>query len=253
VGDAERIVSTAPVVVLAFAAALGACVSHRRPTDRLPTDGWIDVTATLTPGVTPVYEGDAPMQFSFLKDMRRGDGLSLSTYTMGAHSGTHVDAPMHFIRDGAPVDAVSLSALIGPVRVIEIADSVTVIDRAQLEQHAWRDAERLFFRTRSSIRGWMTSPGFHRDFAYFTADAAQAMVDAGVRLIGIDYLSAEQFGAPEPVVHRIVLGRGVPIVEGLVLGAIRGGDYDGIVMPIKVGGHDGAPARVVLRPVARRR
>lgn len=232
--------------------ALTGCLPRHRASARLPVDGWMDVTATLVPGVTPVYEGDAPMQFGFLKDMRRGDPLTLSTYTLGAHSGTHVDAPMHFVRDGAAVDAVALSALMGPVRVIALADSVTVIDRAELERHPWRGADRLFFRTRSSARGWMTTPAFHRDFAYVTADAAQAMVEAGVRLVGIDYLSAEQFGAPEPVVHRILLGRGVPIVEGLMLGAVSAGDHDVIVMPMKVGGHDGAPARVVMRRVADR-
>jgi arylformamidase len=229
------------------AALLSGCRTSYPISTRLPVDGWMDVSVTLVPGSTPVYEGDAPMQFGFLKDMRRGDPLTLSTYALGAHSGTHVDAPMHFVRDGAAIDAVPLSALMGPVRVIALAESVTVIDRAELERHPWRGAERLFFRTRSSVRGWMLSTTFHRDFAYFTADAAQAMAEAGVRLVGIDYLSAEQFGAPEPVVHRILLGRGIPIVEGLLLGAVTSGDYDVIVLPIKVGGHDGAPARVTIR------
>src|SRR3954464_4223398 len=84
--------------------------------------GWIDATATLDPATTPVYEGDAPMKFDFLKDMRRGDPLTLSAYSMGAHSGTHIDAPMHFIAGGGSVDKVPLNPLIGAARVIEIAD-----------------------------------------------------------------------------------------------------------------------------------
>ena len=84
------------------------------------SNGWIDVTATLDPATTPVYEGDAPMKFDFLKDMRKGDGFTLSVYSLGAHSGTHIDAPMHFIRDGAPIDRVPIEALIGPARVIDI-------------------------------------------------------------------------------------------------------------------------------------
>jgi len=93
----------------------------------------------------------------------------------------------------------------------------------------------------------MKSPTFHRDFAYVAPDAAQLLADAGVKLVGVDYISAEQFGAPAPMTHRILLGRGIPIVEGLALETVRPGDYDLIVLPIKVGGHEGAPARAVLR------
>ena len=208
---------------------------------------WIDVTATLDPATTPVYEGDAPMKFEFLKDMRKGDGFTLSVYSLGAHSGTHIDAPMHFVRDGAPIDRVPLEPLIGPSRVIDIADSVQAIDAAELDRHAWRGAQRVIFRTRSSLRGWMSSSTFHRDFAYIAPDAAQLLADAGVQLVGIDYISAEQFGAPAPRTHRILLGKGIPIVEGLALDGVRAGDYDLIVLPMKVAGHEGAPARAVIR------
>ena len=236
-----------PRATLCSIALLAACATHRATVSALPESAWIDVTATLDPATTPVYEGDAPMRFEFLKDMRTGDGLTLSAYSLGAHSGTHVDAPMHFVRDGASVDRVPLGALIGPARVIEIADSVQAIDAAELHRHAWRGAERILFRTRSSSGGWMAQPAFHRDFAYIAPDAAQRLADAGVRLVGIDYLSAEQFGAAAPLAHRTLLGRGIPIVEGLSLGGVRGGDYDLVVLPIKVAGHEGAPARAVLR------
>ena len=209
--------------------------------------GWIDVTTTLDPSTTPVYEGDAPMTFEFLKDMRKGDAFTLSKYSLGAHSGTHIDAPMHFVVDGAPIERVPIERLIGSARVIEIADDVQAIDAAELNRHDWKGAPRVLFRTRSSARGWMTSPAFHRDFAYIAGDAAQLLADAGVQLIGIDYLSAEQFGAPAPRAHQILLGKGIPIVEGLLLVSVRGGDYDLIVLPMKVGGHEGAPARAVLR------
>ncbi len=210
-------------------------------------DGWVDATATLDPAITPVYEGDAPMQFVFLKDMRKGDALTLSSYAMGAHSGTHVDAPMHFVSGGASVDQVPLSALVGSARVIDIADSVESIDAMELNRHEWKGAERVLFRTRSSVRGWMAAPTFHRDFAYVAPDAAQLLADAGVKLVGIDYISAEQFAARAPRTHQILLGKGIPVVEGLSLGAIHAGDYDLIVLPIKVAGHDGAPARAILR------
>jgi arylformamidase len=212
-----------------------------------PPNNWIDATATLDPTTTPVYEGDAPMNFEFLKDMRKGDGFTLSKYSLGAHSGTHIDAPMHFVRGGAPIDRVPLEPLIGPARVIDIPDSVQSINAAELNRHRWKGVSRVIFRTRSTRRGWMHSSTFHRDFAYVAPDAAQLLADAGVKLVGIDYISAEQFGAPAPLTHRILLGRGIPIVEGLALEGVGPGDYDLIVLPMKVGGHEGAPARAVLR------
>src|SRR6266581_2462051 len=215
--------------------------------DPLTAAGWLDATATLDPATTPIYAGDAPLKFEFLKDMRKGDALTLSAYSMGAHSGTHIDAPMHFVREGAPIDRVPLEPLIGPARVIDIPDAVQSINADELNRHEWRGAQRVLFRTRSSLRGWMKSLTFHRDFAYVGPDAAQLLADAGVKLVGVDYISAEQFGAPAPMTHRILLGRGIPIVEGLALETVRPGDYDLIVLPIKVGGHEGAPARAVLR------
>jgi arylformamidase len=187
------------------------------------------------------------LKFEFLKDMRKGDGFTLSAYSMGAHSSTHIDAPMHFVRDGASIEQLSLVSLIGAARVIDIPESVRSIDAAELNRHEWRSAPRVIFRTRSSVRGWMASSTFHRDFAYIAPDAAQLLADAGVQLVGIDYISAEQFGAPAPRTHQILLGKGIPIVEGLALGAVRAGDYDLIVLPIKVAGHEGAPARAILR------
>ena len=208
---------------------------------------WVDVSVTLDPATTPVYQGDPGMRFEFVRDMRKGDFVTGSTYTLGAHSGTHIDAPMHFIRDGAPIDRVSIDRLIGPARVIEISDSIQAIDAAELARHNWKGAPRVLFRTRSSHQGWLTQPRFHRDFAYIAPDAAQLLADAGVQLVGIDYLSAEQFGAKAPRTHQILLGKGIPIVEGLALGAVGAGDYDLIVLPLKVGGHEAAPARAVLR------
>jgi arylformamidase len=217
---------------------------------RLTADGWIDATASLATGRTPVYEGDAPMIFTFLKSMAKGDGLTLSKYDLGAHSGTHVDAPMHFIANGAPIDQVPLSAFIGPAVVIQIPDSVQEIDAAELNRHDWKGAERILFRTRASMRAWMDSSEFHRDFAYITGDAAQLMADAGVKLVAVDYISAEKFAAPEPLAHRALLAKGIPIVEGLYLRDVQAGAYDLVVLPIKVAGHEGAPARAILRAVA---
>jgi arylformamidase len=133
--------------------------------------------------------------------------------------------------------------------VIQIDDSVQVIDAAELNRHQWKGVERILFRTRSSLRGWMDSVQFHRDFAYLTGDAAQLLADDGVTLVGVDYISAEQFAAPEPLAHRALLGKGIPIIEGLDLRNAPAADYDLIILPIKVAGHEGAPARAIMRPV----
>jgi arylformamidase len=135
---------------------------------------------------------------------------------------------------------------VGAARVLQIADSVQAIDAAELNRHAWRGAPRVLFRTRSTARQWMSSAVFHHDFAYVAPDAAQLLADAGVKLVGIDYISAEQFGASAPRTHRILLGQGIPIVEGLDLSDAPAGDYDLIVLPLKVRGHEGAPARAIL-------
>ena len=213
--------------------------------------GWLDASATLDPATTPIYAGDAPMKFDFLKDMRKGDALTLSVYSLGAHSGTHIDAPMHFVRDGVSIDRVPLDPLMGPARIIDIPDSVQAIDAKELARHDWKGTPRVIFRTRSALRGWMHSSTFHRDFAYVAPDAAQLLADADVRLVGVDYISAEQFGASAPLTHRTLLGKRIPIVEGLQLDSIPAGEYDLIVLPMKVAGHEGAPARAILRKRAR--
>ena len=245
---AETIIGVAGLAFTLLLSLLTGCALRDTDAAPLSARGWIDVSATLDPARTPVYEGDAPMKFDFLKDMRKGDKLTLSAYSLGAHSGTHIDAPMHFIRDGASIDQVPLEPLIGAARVIDIPDSVRAVDAAELNKHDWKGAQRVVFRTRSTIRGWMDS-AFHRDFAYIAPDAAQLLADASVVLVGVDYISAEQFGAPAPKTHQILLGRGIPIVEGLDLRALPPGegDYDLIVLPLKVGGHEGAPARAIMR------
>jgi kynurenine formamidase len=244
---AETIIGIAGLGFTLLLGLLVGCAPKQSATRGLTAQGWVDVTATLDPARTPVYEGDAPMKFEFLKDMRKGDKLTLSAYSMGAHSGTHIDAPMHFIATGAPVDEVPLNPLIGAARVIEIADQVQAIDAAELNKHDWKGVKRILFRTRSSLHGWMDSVSFHRDFAYIAPDAAQLLADAGVLLVGVDYISAEQFGAPAPRTHQILLGRGIPIVEGLDLRPVHSGDYDIVVLPLKVRGHEGAPARAIMR------
>jgi arylformamidase len=211
--------------------------------------GWIDVTAPLDVVTTPTYTGDTRPKFELLRSFDKGDQVTLSSYLMTAHAGTHVDAPLHFVAKGASIDQVPLARLMGRARVIDCTPDAVAIDAAELNKHDWRGAKRILFRTRNSRNSWMVDPNFHEDFTYISPDAAQLMADAGVELVGIDYLSAEKFGAHEAKTHQILLGKNIPIVEGLDLRAIKGGDYDLIILPLKVVGHEAAPARAILRPI----
>lgn len=210
-------------------------------------DAWIDVTAPIDPKTTPVYPGNAPIKLDFLQHFDNGGKLTLSAFSLGAHTGTHVDAPMHFIKGGASLDQIALERFIGPARVIDCSAAALAIDAAELNKHDWHGAKRIFFRTRNSRNSWMTDPVFHKDFTYIAPDAAKLLADAGVELVGIDYISAEQFGAPQPLTHQALLGRNIPIIEGLLLRDVPPGDYDLMLLPMRVIGHEAAPARALLR------
>jgi arylformamidase len=212
------------------------------------TGGWIDITAPIDPKTVPIYPGDAPAKLDFLQRMDQGGKVTLSAFAFGAHTGTHVDAPMHFIKGGASLDQISLDRFMGPVRIIDCSPDATAITAAELAKHDWKGAQRIFFRTRNSQNKWMTDPTFHKDFTYIAPDAAQLLADANVQLVGIDYISAEQFGAPEPKTHRILLGKNIPIIEGLDLREVRPGDYDLMLLPMRVVGHEAASARALIKP-----
>jgi arylformamidase len=222
--------------------------AQKAPRNNGPVFSWLDCTAPLSPSITPVYEGNPPIQFSFTMDMNNGAPLDLSLYSFGSHTGTHVDAPLHFIRNGAPIDAVPLDILVGPALVINIDPQVIAITPAELDRYPWRGQKRILFRTRNSVNAWMIDPHFHRDFTFLTPEAAQLLVDNGIQLVGIDYLSIEQFGSTNFRTHITLLGHNVIVVEGLDLRAIAPGEYDFAVLPLKILGHEAAPARAMLRP-----
>jgi arylformamidase len=207
----------------------------------------IDVSAPIDARTTPVYPGNAPVKLEFALNMDRGDPLTLSAFSFGAHTGTHVDAPSHFIKGGASIDQLPLDRFIGPVRVIDCSPDAKVIDAAELNRHRWQGAKRIFFRTRNSRNGWMTDATFHQDFTYLAPDAAQLLANAGVLLVGIDYNSIEQFGASKPDTHLILLARNIPVVEGLLLRDVQPGDYQLTLLPIRIIGHESAPARALLQ------
>lgn len=201
-----------------------------------------DVTMTLTHSM-PTYPGEPGPTLTPVKRMKKGDPANVSALSLGLHTGTHVDAPIHFIEGAPGVETLPLEILCGPARLVRI-DDPEAVRPGELERAGLNGATRVLFQTRN--REWIKSPRFREDFVYIAPEAAEWLVARGVRLVGIDYLSVEAFGAPQPRTHQIFLNAGVVVIEGLDLSLPPPGDYDLRCLPLKIAGADGAPARVVL-------
>lgn len=198
---------------------------------------------------TPTYPGDPGIEISEWAAIRRGDAANVTLLHLGAHTATHVDAPAHFIEGASRAEALPLDVLVGPARVMEIPEEVRVIQASHLSTDELRGATRVLFKTRNS-RFWAnTANGFRTDYTYLAPDAARLLVGAGVRLVGIDYLSVEAFKAERFETHEVLLSSGVVIIEALDLREITAGPYELICLPLKITGGtgDGAPARAILR------
>ncbi|HWT02425.1 MAG TPA: cyclase family protein [Pyrinomonadaceae bacterium] len=210
-----------------------------------------DVSVPVS-AATPVYPGDPGVEIKQWAALAGGDAANVTLLNFGAHTATHVDAPSHFIEGAPKVDAMPLDALLGPARVLVIPEDVRAITATHLAGQNLQGATRVLFKTRNSAFWREAGEGFRRDFTYVAPDAARVLVQSGVRLVGIDYLSVEKFQAEKFETHEILLSSGVVILEGLDLREVGGGDYELICLPLKIAGGtgDGAPARAVLRTLA---
>jgi arylformamidase len=202
-----------------------------------------DLTVPLSDQL-PTFPGDPPCQVEPVGRIADGHPFNLSRLTLGTHAGTHVDAPYHFLENGARVDELPLEILIGKARVISVAGREAV-DRADLEALDLRDDLRLLVRTRNS--GQLRQRDFRPDFVHLTPEAASYLVQVGIKLVGWDHLSLDKSGRRDYPAHHTLLAAGVVIVEGLDLSQVEPGEYELICLPLKLAGGDGAPARVLLR------
>jgi arylformamidase len=209
---------------------------------------WIDVSVRLRTGMVS-WPGDPPARISHALDLERGDPCTVSLLEMGAHTGTHMDAPAHFVRGGVGIDEMPLDAAIGSARVIPIRDRKS-IKPDELVRHGIRRGERVLFKTHNSDHGWDTD-SFFEDFVYLSAAAAQYLVERQVRLVGVDYLSVGGFRADGKETHQALLKAGIWIIEGLNLKWVRPGRVQLVCLPLKIAGGDGAPARALVRPMDR--
>ncbi|HEX3645217.1 MAG TPA: cyclase family protein [Vicinamibacterales bacterium] len=203
----------------------------------------IDVSVPLDAQL-PTYPHNTPFSLEPIKRIARGDSSNVSTLHMSAHTGTHVDAPRHFFDQGAGTESLALELLIGRARIIEV-DSRAGIAAEDLAPLDLSDDIRVLIKTHNS-RLW-GSPEFHQDYVGVTESGAKYLVEHGIKLVGVDYLSVEKFHNPGAPAHHLLLGAGTIVIEGLNLHDVDPGVYEMFCLPLRVVGSDGAPARVVLR------
>lgn len=206
-----------------------------------------DVTLTISPDM-PIWPGDTPPQLVQTDSIEKGGVANTSRITMSVHTGTHIDAPHHFMGDGRTIDTLNIDLLVGRAYVLHLPQveiiTASMLDKAEIPPRT----RRLLFKTRNSDYWAKGITKFQTDFVALSSDAAAWLVDRNVRLVGIDYLSIAPYNAVTPT-HRILLEAGVVVVEGLDLSKVSQGRYTITCLPLKLAGADGAPARVILTGV----
>lgn len=201
----------------------------------------------------PTYPGDPGIHIQDWSRLANGDGANVSSLSFGAHTGTHVDAPAHFIEGAKKLESLELEILIGEAEVVHVPEDGRVIDEEFVAANCADGTKRILFKTRNSAFWTTDYTDFRTDFTYLDPAAAKRLVKQGVKLVGIDYLSIEKFGSKDHEVHRLLLSHEVIIVEGLNLTEVPAGKYELICLPLRLRSKlgDGAPARAVLRTLDR--
>ena len=211
---------------------------------------WIDISVPLRNAMVH-WPSDPPIRINRTLDLGRGDSHTLSEISVGSHTGTHMDAPLHFIQKGKGIDQMPLDTTVGRARVIEIKDAES-IKPEELWQHRIRRGERILFKTRNSSQVWQADE-FVEDFVFISNEAAHFLAERKVKVVGVDYLSVGGYKRGGRYVHETLLGGGIWLIEGLDLSHVSPGRYDLICLPLRLEQGDGSPARAILRPVRRLR
>ncbi len=216
------------------------------PQDMSSPTKWIDITMEISNRLVH-WPGDPPVSIEKVNDMEKGAANNIAKMNMGSHTGTHIDAPRHFIRDGVTISRMPLNQMIGTARVIEIRHP-RYITPEELRENDIRQSERILFKTRNSSRNWSEQP-FDENFVSISKEAADFLAQKALKVIGIDYLSVGGFKDDGTYIHRTLLGSGAWLVEGLNLSGVKPGKYLLNCLPLKLEPGDGAPARAILKPV----
>jgi len=205
---------------------------------------WIDISVPVRNGMVH-WPGDPDFHIERATDQEKGDVATVSRMALGVHTGTHMDAPLHFIRNARSIDTMPLDATVGPARVIPIRDKKS-IRREELAGHGISAGERILFKTANSDQSW-NSDQFDEGFVFISRDGARFLAERGVRTVGVDYLSVGGFREDGPETHEALLGAGIWIIEGLNLTGVEPGEYELVCLPLKLMGAEGSPARAILR------
>ncbi len=211
---------------------------------------WIDISLTLKSAMVH-WPGDPEVQITPVHEIARGAQANVSHLSLGSHTGTHMDAPYHFLASGKGIDQLPFNATIGPARVIEIHDRVS-IKPEELKAHRIRRGERILLKTYNSQHHWKRT-AFVEDFVYISPNAARFLAQRQIKSVGIDYLSVGGFHDDGAATHRALLGAGIWIMEGLNLAKVKSGLYELICLPLKLHHGDGAPARAIVQPIIEKR
>ena len=204
-----------------------------------------DISITTTPETVTWDDSERGFSAEWRSHVTEESVAAVSIQSFGSHTGTHLDAPKHFIAGGGSVDELDINSLVGPALVVAIQGSA--VTAAELDNsNIPAGTERIVFKTQNTSRGLLDKTTFQRDYVGVAPDAAQWLVDRGVRLVGIDYLSIGPYGGVNVDTHRILLGAGVVAVEGLLLTGVEPGSYFLAALPPKVSGVEGSPCRVIL-------
>jgi arylformamidase len=216
-------------------------MKHKRISSR-----WIDISISLLQEMVR-WPGDPSFTKVMVQEINKGDIYNLSKLDMGAHNGTHVDAPLHILQDGNDISSLPIDLTVGPVRVIEILGQPVISDK-ELIPYKIRRGERLLFKTdnSSSIRNKHI---FKEDYVSFTPEAADYLVQLKIKMVGIDSLSIGPYSDEQGDIHRRFLRNNIGIIEGLDLSKVNSGKYFLICLPLKIVSGDGAPARAIIKPI----
>ena len=209
-----------------------------------PLSDWIDISAPLYPGL-PHWPGNTPFDIAKDHDMPRGDHDNVSRISMGVHTGTHIDAPLHFLANGASIDTLPFSAMVGRCRVIEVANEEQITVQ-ELQSHDLEPNEKLLFKTRNSSRDWPKQE-FLTDFVYIPHEAAEFLAERKVETVGVDYLSIGGYKKDGAQTHAALLSAGIWVIEGLNMAGVAPGHYELICLPLLLSGAEAAPARAIIR------
>ncbi len=204
-----------------------------------------DVSILLSEDM-PVFPGDPPLKIDRIAKVSESKTVNISSIAMGSHTGTHIDSPLHFVKDSQGIDKIPLDRFVGRARVIDLCSVETEITKKDLKEFDEKitRGDIILLKTKNSEM-W-DGEEFREDFIYLTKDAGRYLLKKGIKTVGIDYLSIEKYGSKTAPIHHLLLENGVPIIEGLNLKGIKPGEYFFACLPLKIKEGDGAPARAIL-------